>query len=106
MCDGKERLKTFQQFEWDYALDPTEAAEAGFICVGLGDQVQCVWCQIILENWEKEFDPLFEHARNSPRCKFIAGYQVHNKPIQQDPVRGPIRRLNLDVAGIRRIDNY
>ena len=105
MCDGVKRLKTFQENEWSYPLDPILAAEAGFFAVGVGDQVECFWCGIVLIDWKKEFDPLFEHAKNSPRCPFIAGYSVNNKPIQADPIRGANRRLNLDTAGsgVRRM---
>lgn len=100
MKDGKQRLRSFQTGNWSYDVDPVEMAEAGFYYLMVQDRVQCVFCEIVLDNWHAEDDPLIEHARHNPRCNFISGYDVKNIPVRSDPVRGPGRRLpNYDVAG-------
>lgn len=98
--DGKLRLRSFQIGNWDHEVDAAEMAEAGFYYLQNLDRVQCVYCEIVLDGWHAEDDPLLEHARHSPRCPFIAGYDVKNIPIRSDPIRGPGRRLpSYDVAG-------
>ena len=86
--DGKERLRSFQVGNWSYDVDPVEMAEAGFYYLQNQDRVQCIYCEIVLDGWHAEDDPLLEHARHSPRCSFIVGNDVKNIPIRADPVRG------------------
>lgn len=100
MKDGKLRLRSFQIGNWEHDLDTVDMAEAGFYYLQTLDRVQCVFCEIVLDGWHAEDDPLLEHARHSHRCSFIAGYDVQNIPIRSDPVRGPGRRLpSHDVCG-------
>lgn len=97
--DGKLRLETFQTTSWVSCLSPLEMAEAGFHYLQLGDDVQCVFCEVILNGWQEGDDPLMEHFKNSHRCPFLVGYDVKNIPVIADPVRGPNRRLpSFDVC--------
>ena len=106
MRDGKERLRSFQVGNWCYDIDPVDLAECGFYYLQNQDRVQCVYCEIVLDGWNRGDDPLREHLRHSPRCNFIAGYDVKNIPIRSDPVRGPGRRLPAtDVCGTNRINS-
>lgn len=38
---------------------------------GLNDHVRCFDCGIGLRNWQDDDNPDAEHARWSPKCKFI-----------------------------------
>lgn len=85
--DGKRRLQTFQALKWDEPVDQVELAEAGFIALSARD-TQCVFCFLKLTLWQEDDIPILEHRRLSPRCPFMAGYDVKNIPINNDPIRG------------------
>ncbi|CAC5415591.1 BIRC7_8 [Mytilus coruscus] len=42
-----------------------------YIYLGNEDHVRCFDCGIGLRSWEPEDDPMVEHARSSPSCRFI-----------------------------------
>jgi len=65
------RLKTFDQ--WPPALKQKAQvmAEAGFIYLGLSDQVKCFYCDGGLKDWGEEDDPWIEHAGWFYTCGFI-----------------------------------
>lgn len=94
--DGKRRLRTFHDKNWDQAASPIELAEAGFIAINSRD-AQCVWCGIILTDWNAEDIPIREHMENSPNCCFTNGWDVKNIPLRRDPFRGHPNLPGLDV---------
>ena len=66
------RLATFA--DWPAALPqrPEDMSSAGFFYLGIGDHVQCFYCDSGLKNWEAENDPYEEHARwFGDKCSFI-----------------------------------
>lgn len=106
MRDANFRLRTFKCRVWDKKIlpHPKVMAEAGLFYIGFKDVVQCPFCEIVLDEWNAQDDPLEEHATHAPRCSFIAGYDVKNRAIEIDPIRGPGRRndvLPRDVADAR-----
>lgn len=98
---AKNRLETFKRNDWpkpDVCI--LKLAEAGFYYLPNGaDRVLCPFCDICLEGWSSTHEPIREHYRHNYRCRFIAGYDVGNIPVYDDPVRGRIRLLDFDVAG-------
>jgi len=102
MKDGRERLRTFTEGRWPVSAQqsPIELAESGFFYLGDLDRVQCAFCKLVLRNWSRGDNPIWEHFKGSRHCDFIQGFDVGNKPIEEDPVRGPNPRLpNFDVCG-------
>lgn len=58
----KERVKTF--FGWPHEwLTPKQMAQAGFIYLRTRDRVQCIQCNITIENWEEGNHPKIEHKK-------------------------------------------
>ena len=97
---GLDRLFTFHNYpDSARALqDPLTLAEAGFYYRGVGDQVKCAFCKLVLKNWSLGDIPILAHFKNRRYCDFIQGYNVGNKPIVDDPVRGRNPLLpNYDV---------
>ena len=43
----------------------------GFIYTGKKDLVICVYCGVIIEQWEEGDVPNKEHQKNSPSCPFV-----------------------------------
>ena len=88
-----DRLETFKG--WNYLFISPEKlattylpcakklAKAGFVNTGREDYVQCVFCAGIIGNWEENDDPMVEHKKEFPKCRFIFndGYYVGNVPI-------------------------
>ena len=48
-----------------------DLANEGFIYTGKKDIVLCVYCGVIIEQWEEGDVPNMEHQKNSPRCPFV-----------------------------------
>lgn len=62
------RKKTFGQRS---IPNPNDFSKAGLYWLGISDHMACFCCQVLLRNWERDDDPLGEHARASPKCPFL-----------------------------------
>ena len=101
MRKESNRLKTFQMYPpWpkDY-VDIKKLAKAGFFYAFNGDNVHCAFCRGQVCRWDRDDDPMTEHARHFSTCPFIMGGEVGNEPIGEDPFPGPKRPRPYDVCG-------
>ena len=108
MRNALERVKTYYKYKWLYVhiQDPEQLAEAGFFYLGDSDRVQCPFCKLILKGWSPSDVPLFKHKMYSRHCDFIQGYDVGNKPLAEDPIRGPNPFFpNMDVVDVEMISD-
>lgn len=78
-----ERLKSFDNWTVPF-IDKNKLAAAGFVYFNNGDMVQCVFCKVQIGNWSNGDDPLLEHVRMSPCCRFLMKLPVGNIPINSD----------------------
>ena len=63
-------MKTFKK--WPLRFMPSkDLAHDGFIYKGKKDLVLCVYCGVIIEQWEEGDVPNIEHQKNSPFCPFV-----------------------------------
>ena len=65
----EDRLVTLMQ--WEGPLDYQSMAEAGFVYCGQEDLVFCFHCNIKLDRWSKDMEPLLRHKEESPTCSFM-----------------------------------
>lgn len=101
MRKESNRLKTFQMnppWPKDY-VDIKKLAKAGFFYAFNGDNVHCAFCRGQVCRWDREDDPMTEHAKHFTTCPFIMGGEVGNEPIGEDPFPGPKRPRPYDVCG-------
>lgn len=95
------RLKTFQMnppWPKDY-VDIKKLAKAGFFYTFSGDKVHCAFCRGQVCRWDRDDDPMAEHAKHFTTCPFIMGGEVGNEPLGEDPFPGPKRPRPYDVCG-------
>lgn len=52
-------------------MTPEKLAKAGFYYSGTKDKVRCLYCSLVMKNWEKDDDPQFEHEYLSPHCQYF-----------------------------------
>lgn len=71
MCITQSRFMTFSSWTNTNTADVESLVNAGFFYTGNEDHVRCFDCGIGLRSWEPEDDPMVEHARWSPSCRFI-----------------------------------
>ncbi|CAG2226735.1 BIRC7_8 [Mytilus edulis] len=71
MCITQSRVITFSSWENIDTACVESLVDAGFFYTGNEDHVRCFDCGIGLRSWEPEDDPMVEHARWSPACRFI-----------------------------------
>lgn len=77
------RLKTYEP-KWleDYPVRPTDLARNGFIHIGPGDKVKCVFCLRTLRHWDHNDSVEMEHWKHYPDCPFVQGKCDHlNVPL-------------------------
>ena len=68
----EDRMKTFKlPPQWDGPVDYQSMAEAGFVYTGQEDLVYCFSCNIKLDRWSKDMEPLLRHKEESPTCSFM-----------------------------------
>ncbi|XP_046373812.1 baculoviral IAP repeat-containing protein 2-like [Haliotis rufescens] len=63
---------------------PECLAKAGFYYTETSDRVQCPFCFGVLKKWESWDEPVSEHRRHFPYCKFIRGEDAGNVPIEDN----------------------
>lgn len=77
------RLSTFS-FGWPHKEDficIKELCQAGLYYTAKSDQVACVYCDILLHEWEAGDIPMVEHYKFSPRCLFLVNWKrTRNNP--------------------------
>ncbi|XP_013407019.1 inhibitor of apoptosis protein-like [Lingula anatina] len=71
MGDPSARLGTFVNWPADNPLRAADLAEAGFIHMGQGDMVKCVYCGVMIRNFEPGDTAMGEHSRYSQECPFV-----------------------------------
>lgn len=104
MRKESNRLKTFQMnppWPKDY-VDIKKLAKAGFFYAFNEDNVHCAFCRGQVCRWDRDDDPMSEHARHFTTCPFIMGGDVGNEPLGEDPFPGPKRPRPYDVCGAYR----
>ena len=68
------RLHTFTNWQYNGRLAPVHMAAAGFYQhSGSSDAVSCFCCQVRMEGWHEQSDPIEEHQRASPSCTWNNG---------------------------------
>lgn len=77
MKSYQERIASYAN-EWCHTnncmLTPERLSLLGFYYTGYGDKIKCAYCSLTLERFKyanNTFDPLVDHKRASPECKFI-----------------------------------
>lgn len=69
----QSRLSTFTH--WPHSatgMFPAQyMADLGFYYAGYADCVRCFYCGVGLKSWEPQDDPLTEHIRWRPECRFL-----------------------------------
>ena len=101
MRSERNRLDTFLFNNWNCPHVSAHAlAKCGFFYLLSEDKVQCAFCKIVIWGWESDVEPVREHLRHNPRCRFLSGCDVGNVPIDIGPLQLIERSLGvLDVCG-------
>ncbi|XP_067126109.1 baculoviral IAP repeat-containing protein 7-like isoform X2 [Centruroides vittatus] len=95
----RERLKTFETWPLT-SPKPCDLAREGFFYLLQQDKVQCVFCRGVVSHWERNDDPLREHARHFPFCPFVMNRNVGNIPINSpEPSHSVIKGAGRDECG-------
>ena len=77
----KRRLTTFPERFWPVSLnqDHVKMAKAGFFYSGFGDIVVCAFCEVCLNKWHPNDDPITEHKKFNSDCKFVRLFLDDNR---------------------------
>ena len=100
MRSSEARLQTFLDNSsiWPahrICATPQQIVNAGMYYLGDRDRVKCWYCNGGLQNWERDDDPMEEHAKWFPLCEFVL-QQKGPDYVHQIVLRNPgLRRPNL-----------
>ena len=90
--DRKQTYKLPPQ--WDRPVGYQPMAEAGFVYTGQEDLVYCFSCNIKLDRWSKDMEPLLRHKEESPTCSFMRQKLQAVKKGKTKSVVAPSKPLN------------
>ena len=91
----EDRVKTFKlPPQWDGPVDYESMAEAGFVYTGQEDLVYCFSCNVKLDRWFKDMEPLLRHKEESPTCSFMRQKLQAVKKGKTKSVVAPSKPLN------------
>lgn len=93
----EQRLLTFETWPIEHIVSKEKLAENGFIYLGRGDEVRCVYCKVEIMRWEVGDDPVQHHRRWAPQC-------ILNKSAGQD-VCGT-RELSHNYPAYQQFSTY
>lgn len=85
-CDYRfeaARLQSFEDWPVPFIERETLAAD-GFYYTGVCDVVRCFECLLELSQWVEGDNPMVDHQRWSPECRFIRKMPCGNVPIGED----------------------
>ncbi|KAL6482573.1 hypothetical protein MHYP_G00074450 [Metynnis hypsauchen] len=108
MRSEEERLRSFQLWPPGAPVTAADLARAGFYFLGHEDSVQCFCCDGVLRCWVRGDEPLHEHKRHFPTCRFVLGRDVGNIPRPPGPpdsvdgqLLSQLQRMGVDeqIAG-------
>lgn len=74
MLYESQRLQTFSSASWPHDkefIDVRKLAKCGFFYNGTSDNAQCAFCDLILHKWEPKDDPILDHNKYKPKCRFL-----------------------------------
>lgn len=96
----RHRRSTFESIHWTAPfLDTAKMAQTGFYYLGRDDQVACAFCQVQIQKWDLDDDPLAEHQRWSPSCPLLSRYSTANIPINAEELDEILPPLSYDHCG-------
>eukprot|EP00117_Sycon_ciliatum_P030718 scpid37287/ scgid24163/ E3 ubiquitin-protein ligase XIAP; Baculoviral IAP repeat-containing protein 4; IAP-like protein; Inhibitor of apoptosis protein 3; X-linked inhibitor of apoptosis protein len=80
-ADLETRLMTYDSERWpkDCPVEKEDLAAAGFYFTGRADQVRCYACMSVFHRWAPGDNPLDEHQRMVPDCKFLRSLVTGDK---------------------------
>ena len=91
----EDRMKTFKlPPQWEGPVDYQSMAEAGFVYTGQEDLVYCFSCNVKLDKWSKDMEPLLRHKEESPTCSFLRQKLQAVKKGKTKSVVAPSKPLN------------
>lgn len=77
----KERIHSFKNWPHDFVSEIV-LAKTGFFHLGKKDRVQCQFCRVILYDWVKGDNEIYEHLKWSPRCPLLRRKVTANVPTE------------------------
>lgn len=78
------RLETFRNWPKSIPVSKEELAKDGFYYMNTGDRVKCVFCSLVLKNWDAGDSARAEHTKFNAMCPFLRNKNVGNIPILAD----------------------
>lgn len=79
------RIETFKRNNWPHKfIDIPTLAKTGFFYIGPFDSVQCVFCKLILLEWNEDETPVGEHKKYSPFCPLFLDGCENNIPLDSE----------------------
>lgn len=78
MLNESSRLKTFSSIDWPHEKDEIDVgklARSGLYYVGVSDNTQCVFCDLVIHMWQPKDNPVLEHYKYKPTCSFLKNHK-------------------------------
>lgn len=78
MLYESQRLQTYSSADWPHdeeTISTEKLAKSGLFYVGTSDNVQCAFCGLILHKWKPSDDPILDHFKYKPKCKFLKNHE-------------------------------
>ena len=65
------RLESFHSWPANAKVEAWKMARAGLLYTGQDEEVKCVWCGVVLANWQYGDQVMARHRSISPDCPFV-----------------------------------
>ena len=65
------RLETFQSWPANAKVEAWKMARAGLLYTGQEEEVKCLWCGVVMGDWQFGDQVMARHRATSPDCPFV-----------------------------------
>lgn len=96
------RYDTFKNWLPSSVALTERLAAAGFYFAGQGDTVECFDCHVQLNNWQEGDDPMADHRKFSPQCRFVRKLPCGNVPL----VVNPRPRSVTEMSSLQEVEYF
>lgn len=99
-----DRLKTFTDYKWSCDhVRVEELAFLGFYFFAIPDKVKCIFCHVVLHDFEEGDNILEEHMKYSPNCPLLRRRKTSNVAIDIKELEKVLPAPSYDECGSKSV---
>ena len=94
----RARLATFSSWPANAKVEAWKMARAGLLYTGEAEEVRCLWCGLVLTDWQYGDQVMARHRTAAPQCPFVLQISDNVPCTNEDTVTASNNNNNTEVS--------